>query len=529
MPRERFLDVTTATVSPEPGHGVEVGPCGSEDFARHVPYPLQLQLLRTDRRTYRRMERLAVDVRIKNVSSEAVLFPSSPTPIARRDRPLSGYRHAGFEFVLIDAKRGKSAIDLFVLYGSPAIPASLIRLEPGESITFRLPGMLSTSGYQDERNPILYPAPGLQIATEMWLFAPDEERFRCRFDRSANSLPIAIRPTIAAIPEPRDDGRPPVVRDISPQPTSADRVVRVAGYRLGADHSDEVDVVFSNGPLSLKGNVGNSSYEWNDRSNGVQQLFVTVPPNVFPGTWHVTIQQRGTSSAPFPITIGEWPAPRIHLILPMAVTPGEDVILSGANFRVHDVVELTDAHGKLHTVRSSALGDQIDITVPPHVPEGSATIRIRARKDGQDVFSNSQVVRVTRAPVHPLTGARQPGGMDGQFTSAAAPEVDVIRVGPSDQVVVLFDGPDRPAIFNAVQGDPLVLHLSDATPDDVLVTFRGRRRSIQMQSVRQDEYNVRVRLPENMPRGPWRIDVQRKATGQRYQLPITMVVHKRPA
>src|ERR1700752_4029771 len=161
MPRERFVDGTTATLSPEPGHGAEVGPCGSGEPRRQAPFPLQLELLRTDRRTYRRMERVAVDVRIKNISTEPIVFPSSPTPIARGDRPPSGYRHAGFDFVLLDPNRAKFATDLFVLYGSPPRTGSLIRLEPGKSMTFRLPAMLSGNGYQDERNPILYPAPGL--------------------------------------------------------------------------------------------------------------------------------------------------------------------------------------------------------------------------------------------------------------------------------------------------------------------------------------------------------------------------------
>ena len=528
IPRERFLDVTTATISPEPGHGVEAGPCYSGDLARHEPYPLELQLLGTDCRTYRRMERVAVDVRIKNVSSEAVLLPWSPTPIAERNRPLSGYRHAAFEFVLIDLQRRKFATDLFVLYGSPAIAGSLTRLEPRESITFRMPAMLSGNGAQDERNPILYPAPGLRISTEMWVFAPGEERFRCRFGFSANSLPIRIAPTIAAVPEPRDDGRPPVVRDVAPLPTSADRVVRLAGYRLGADHSDEVDVIFSNGPLSLKAEVDGSSYEPNDRSNGVQELSVTVPRDVFAGTWHVAIHRHGTSSAPFSIPIDDWHAPRIHAISRAQVRPGSDAILSGANFRYHDVVELTDSHGVLHTVGGAAQGDQVDIFVPPDVPEGQATVRIRTTKDGRDVFSNSQVVMVIQGPAYPRTGVEQTTSPDAQATSAAAPMVDTVRVGPSDQMVDLYDGPDRPPSFNAVEGDPLVFHFTEAAAGGVMVTFRGRRGSIRKRAVPQDEYSVAVRLPEKMARGPWRIDVQRKATGQTYQLPITMVVHKRP-
>ena len=387
--------------------------------------------------------------------------------------------------------------------------------------------MLSGNGYQDERNPILFPAPGLRIATEMWLFAPDEERFRCRFASSANSLPIAIGLTIAAIPEPRYDGRPPVVREIAPLPTSEDRVVRIAGYRLGADHSEEVGVMFSNSPFALKATVGNSSYESNDRSNGRQELFVTVPRDVFAGTWHITIHRGGTSSAPFPVMIDEWHAPRIDAISRAQVTPGSGVILSGSNFRYHDVVELTDSHGAIHTVGGGALGDRVDIFVPPHVPEGQGTIRIRATKDGQDVFSNSQVVTVTRGPAHPRSGLDQIE-RDAQTTSAAAPTVDIIRVGPSDQIVVLFDGPDRPTSFNAVEGDPLVFHFTNAADGNILVTFRRRRGSIQTRSVPQDQYNVAVRLPEKMAPGRWTIDVERKATGEKVQLPITMIVHKRP-
>ena len=435
--------MTVATLRPEPGHGVEVGPCGSGEPRRQAPFPLQLELLRTDRRTYRRMERVVVDVRIKNISTEPIVFPSSHTPIARGDRPPSGYRHAGFDFVLLDPNRAKFATDLFVLYGSPSRTGSLIRLEPGKSMTFRLPAMLSGNGYQDERNPILYAAPGLRIATEMWLFAPGDERFRCRFEPSVNSLPITIGPTIAAVPEPADDGHPPVVRGIAPSSTSANREVRVAGYRLGADHTDDVDVIFSNGPLSLKARIGDSSYESNNRSHGLHELIVTVPSDAFDGKWDVTIRRRGVSSAPFHVTI----------------------------------------------------------------EEGHLTERY-----GADMLSNSQVV--------PALGAEP--------SSTGAPIVDIVRVGPSDQIVVLHDGPDRPASFNAVEGDPLVFHFANATAGEITVTFKAGRRSITLHSVRQDEYNVAVRLPEKIAPGPWRIDVHRKATNETYQLPMTMVVHERP-
>jgi hypothetical protein len=310
-------------------------------------------------------------------------------------------------------------------------------------VTLRLPAMLSGNGYQDARNPILYPAPGLRIATEMWLFAPGDERFRCRFGHSVNSLPIAIGPTIAAVPDPPDDGRPPVVREIAPSPASSNGVVRVAGYRLGADHSDDVDVIFSNGSLPLKATIGNSSYESNNRSNGLQELFVTVPGDALVGQWNVTIRRRGVSSAPFPVMIEE---------------------------------------------------------------------RQQTDRRLQDVSPSSEIVLAPSA----------------EAWSTAASIIDVVRVGPSDQIVVLHDGPDRPASFNIVEGDPLVFHFENPTTGEIVVTLRARRRSIHLRSARQDEYNVAVRLPETLAPGPWDIEVQNKATNERYRLPMTMVVHERP-
>jgi hypothetical protein len=525
-PRARFLDVTAATVPPEPGHAVETGLCASPDSRPDAAYPLRLQLLGTDRQTYRRMERVAMDVRISNVSSAPVLVPSSPIPIRRLDRPVSGYRHAGLEFVLIDAKRRRFATDTFVLYGTPATD-TLARLEPGESITFRVPAMLSGSGFQDERNPILYPAPGLRIAVAMWLFAPDDERFRCRFEPSVNTLPVAIGPTIAAVAAARSDGRPPIVRAIDPEPTSADQVVRIAGYRLGADDREHASVTFSNGSVSLAGRVGDSSYASNDRSNGLQTLSVTVPREAYAGTWHVTIHRGGVSSPPFPLRVDEWQAPRIDATSPAHVTPGSAAIVRGANFRYHDRLELTDSRGVVYPIGGGALSDQVDIFVPPYVAEGPATIRIRATKDGEAVFSNSTSVTVIRGPAQPVRAMRQPTKGVAQEASDAGAIVDVIRVGPSDQIVNLTEGPDRPETFNAVTGDLLVFHFTHSVDGDAIVRFSGRDGSIQRRSVRQDEYHAAVRLPEKMNSGPWRIDV-RKETGRRHWLPIRMIVHKRP-
>ena len=157
-----FLDATSAKVEPEPGHTVEGGKgCGSSvpGFPCAPPSAsvLRVRLLGTGPRTHHQMERFGYDVSVTNISQQVVAFPWSPLPINRRDRPSAGYRHALFEFIVKKDGFEEAVVDMFVLYGAPTVVGSLKDIRPDETVVVRLPGILSGSGYEDARNPVLYP------------------------------------------------------------------------------------------------------------------------------------------------------------------------------------------------------------------------------------------------------------------------------------------------------------------------------------------------------------------------------------
>jgi hypothetical protein len=115
-------------------------------------------------------------------------------PINRRDRPPSGYRHALFEFVVMKRNQPEAAVDRFVLYGAPTVAGSLKELRPGETVVVRLPCTLTRSGYQDARNPILYPDHSLQAKISLHMHSPEDERFTFNnYQVSENTVSLTVR------------------------------------------------------------------------------------------------------------------------------------------------------------------------------------------------------------------------------------------------------------------------------------------------------------------------------------------------
>ena len=102
-----------------------------------------------------------------------------------------------FEFVIVRANQPDWAVDTFVLYGSPTVAGSVRELLPGEAVTVRLAAVLSGSGYQDDRNPILHPAAGADARVGMVVYAPDDERFRMFHQASSETLALSIVPSDA--------------------------------------------------------------------------------------------------------------------------------------------------------------------------------------------------------------------------------------------------------------------------------------------------------------------------------------------
>jgi hypothetical protein len=57
----------------------------------------------------------------------------------------------------------------------------------------RLPGIFSGSGYQDARNPVLYPDRDMRLKVGVSMFAPGDVRFEVfHTEPSEHTLPIKI-------------------------------------------------------------------------------------------------------------------------------------------------------------------------------------------------------------------------------------------------------------------------------------------------------------------------------------------------
>jgi hypothetical protein len=187
------LNATAVEIHPEAGHTLELPAVSSN------PPPtsqvLRIELVSLDRMHYRQWDRVKYDVQITNVIGESVTIPWSPVPIARRDRPAAGYRHAVFALVLMRNAHPDWAVDTFVLYGAPAVPGSLRTIRPNETVTIRLSAVLSGNGDQGPRNPIVHARPELRAGVEMVVYAPDDPRFHhFRAEHSTRGQPITIVP-----------------------------------------------------------------------------------------------------------------------------------------------------------------------------------------------------------------------------------------------------------------------------------------------------------------------------------------------
>jgi hypothetical protein len=208
-----FLDVTRVDVRPEPGHSVEFGFLGggcstgassgervptvvvcNELAKTNTTLPLRVSLVKLDRGAYRRMDRVRYEVSITNMSGDAIIFPWSAKRINRRDRPAHGYRHALFELIIKKSGYQVAAVDSFVLYGAPTVPGSLRVIRPNETVIVRLPGIFSGGGYQDARNPVLYPDSDRRITVDVAVFSPDERDFNFH-TTSGHTLPITMLAT----------------------------------------------------------------------------------------------------------------------------------------------------------------------------------------------------------------------------------------------------------------------------------------------------------------------------------------------
>jgi hypothetical protein len=211
---DRKFDYSRDTLQVRLAYTFFLPPPGSlDEFMSSPSSPLDVTLIAVDKPAYAINESIVFDVRFTNNSGQPVILPVSHRPIypSKEEYPPlldaypKGYRHILFQ---LHVKKGSvgaisKTIDTlgemgpvafnYALFGSPDVPGSLRRLDPGHCLTFRIHGCLEIS-FKDDRKEILNETSTAMSATlAVYLYQPKDPVFgKFMWPGVSNSLPIAI-------------------------------------------------------------------------------------------------------------------------------------------------------------------------------------------------------------------------------------------------------------------------------------------------------------------------------------------------
>lgn len=170
-PVEHVLDILTYRLTPERSSSRKVlgaeGQVSSSVYASWPASALSVTLSELDRRVYNPGDRLVYEVVIQNMSLEPVTLPWSP------DRVRFSEVKGGVEGILtlevrdVSGRRLLGRLESQALYGSKAVPDSLLKLLPGERARIRAPSVWNSP--EHERDLMLAEANGLLRVSVVYL------------------------------------------------------------------------------------------------------------------------------------------------------------------------------------------------------------------------------------------------------------------------------------------------------------------------------------------------------------------------
>jgi hypothetical protein len=186
-----YLDVTRPFTNPEGEWGVE-GRASYPPTKIRSPYPLEVYVSRLNRKQYKSRQKIIYDVTLKNITDESVMIPWSPVAILTKDRPSVGYRHGGFEAMVVNEEGDEHVVTRFVLFGSPKVPNSLKEVRPQECVTIRIPGYLFETGLESNYKFFKTDLVVLAFKVGFWMHVPEDRSFDTEVF-SKNQLAIKIK------------------------------------------------------------------------------------------------------------------------------------------------------------------------------------------------------------------------------------------------------------------------------------------------------------------------------------------------
>jgi hypothetical protein len=244
-----------------------------------------------------------------------------------------------------------------------------------------------------------------------------------------------------------------------------------------------------------------------------------IPKDAAEGVWTVRIGNvkygKGQYTEPFTVTVTNDPLP-LELVAAWMkpVAPGQWLELQANNSGPLEHSELTEVAFKQAgrtIVVATPQPFRPHVEVPSALSAGEVQLQMRTWRNGRpSEWSEPVIVQLADKPL--------------------APSVAALRLEEGSWVH-LWPGPDRPSSFSVTAGDEVVLNglwpVADASKLKVLLVRPGEVITLSASELdgKADWFSdVRVRLPESLEVGEWRMIVSSETDGTHDEVPIVITV-----
>lgn len=297
----------------------------------------------------------------------------------------------------------------------------------------------------------------------------------------------------------------PIIERLNPAIGAPGTLVRIEGEGFHAN--DEIKITDSNGnpiKVTLSGQA------------------LAIPEDASEGIITVRIGSqkygKGQFTEPFTFTVTNEPLP-VELLTDdtMAVAPGQWLDLHISNLKPLTRSELTEIAFKQAgrtIIVATSKPFRSHVAVPTTLSAGEVQLQLRTWRDGRpSQWSEPASLELADKPV--------------------APFIDSLRLAKGSWTA-LSPGPDRKTSFTVSPGDEVVLfglwHVADASKLKVSLARAGE--VITLTATEFDEkasrfVDLKVRLPESLDVGDWRMSVRSEIDGTQADVPIVIRVVKR--
>jgi len=299
------------------------------------------------------------------------------------------------------------------------------------------------------------------------------------------------------------DWKLPVLKGLSPRAGPPGIIVGVECEGFHID--DEIEITNFAGKRLRIGGGGSSACTAfgvpNDAAEGVLSVRIVNKK-----------QGKGQYTEPLSFTVTNEPLPLDLVTYWMRiVAPGQWLDLQASNIEVlkhSDRSEVAFKQAGRTIVVAFAKPFRPHVEVPHAFSPGEVQLQVRTwREDRPSEWSEPRVIVLPERPLPPAIGA--------------------IRLADGPWVH-LWPGPDRPETFTVHAGDELVMNglwpVEDASKLKFSLVRMGAMIELSAVELNENSNDVRVRLPDSLSPGDWRLMVSNVPDGSHDEMPLVIKV-----